>query len=801
MSFFGINTISFEKRFLTIVFLIVCSNFLILKGENAHKEVEYNYSDTTTYRVFQLPTDSLSNKISMPNRSHFKSSNSALRLIEEVIRQEKKFFYDKQGNYNYEVYDKLMFVWDKFNPNKKFLHHWSFPEKYVDTTIINNRSILPLAMYESFATNYYRGSSYLKDVQIVHGQNIYGIPKEIDLDDACRDVIKTLERVDIRRNNQYLFFNKIISPLNTTEATKIYRWTILDTVNIEGKPYINLCFRPSQLLDIGFMGNLYISMDGNYAVKRSVMKISRAMNINYVEEFVSYQDFEELPNKLWVPSRVSVTTKLSAFGLVKSYYEFGRTYNNFQFCKAPDSIYDSKKRIRYEKGYLERDSIYWNQKRTITSTKHNNEYRSDSIANQVLSIPFINYSLKTVNLLSNNYISLSPKGQQPKISLGTFDTFYSANSIEGSRLRLTALTSAHLFPHLFFNIYGAYGFKDEKFKYSTTATWAFNHPELYPLEFPKNNLSLSCEYDLNVLGENYVYLKRDNILFAFLHYRHLQRMTYAHRTQLAYEKEYRNGLSFTLRMKSQREVPAGDLKFTIFDPSIGYQDVSNLQTSEISTVLRYATKERFYVRSDQRKNIPDERFVVSLTHILGLNNFLGGQYHYNRLQLHLIKEYWLASFGQLNTAFKIEKVWGTLPYPLLLAPNVNNSYTIQRESFSLISPLEFINDQQMSWDINYLCKGWIMRRIPFIKKLHLREVIGINGLIGSLSQRNSPSCDNSLFVFPENTHPMKKQPYMELSLGLNNIFRIFQINYVRRLTYLDEGTKKDGLRISAHLHF
>lgn len=796
----GKKSISTKKRLYLIVLSLTCLNCLNIRGKNSKAE-PLHYSSDSIHCVFQLPPEEVNNTILLPDRINFRSTKEALDIVEKVIQRKDYFQYYQQDYCNYEVYDKLMFAWNNFNPNKKIFRRWPFVKQYTDTSTVSERSILPLAMYESFATNYYRRSPSAR-VQTVHGRTIYGITDDLHAEDACENLLRIFDAVDIRKNDLRLFFNKIIAPLSNKYATSVYRWEIIDTVNIQGKPYINLCFRPSSIMDLGFVGNLYVSADGNFTIKRVVMQISKSMNINYVEEFVIYQNFEELVPHVWVPSRLSITTKISVFGILKNYIEFGRYYNNFQFFKRPDSIYNSKQRIIYEDKYLERDTEFWKNKRTITSTKHNREYSSDSIVDKISSIPLIKYSIKTTDLLTNNYIPLAKKGEKNKLSLGTFDTFYSANSIEGTRLRLTAVTTANLHPHLFLTAYGAYGFKDETFKYSAATTWAFNKPKLYPQEFPQNNLTFSCEYDLNTLGENYLYSKRDNIFMSLLRYRQLQRMTYAHRTQLAYNKEFQNGFSFRLLLKYQKEMPAGDMKFNTFGEFGDFHEVSKLQTTEFSSVVRFATNERFYVRNNERTNIPDERFVISLTHILGLKGFLGGQYHYNRLQLHLIKDYWLASFGQLKTSFKIEKVWGTVPYPLLLAPNVNNSYTIQNESFSLISPLEFINDRQMCWDVDYHFKGWLCKKIPYVKKLHLREVIGLSGCMGTLFSKNNPFFDHSLFVFPSNTRSMRNEPYMEMNMGLSNIFRILRVDYIRRLNYLgEEGVKKSGLRISMQLRF
>ena len=88
--------------------------------------------------------------------------------------------------------------------------------------------------------------------------------------------------------------------------------------------------------------------------------------------------------------------------------------------------------------------------------------------------------------------------------------------------------------------------------------------------------------------------------------------------------------------------------------------------------------------------------------------------------------------------------------------------------------------------------------------MKLREVIQFKGLYGSLSDKNNPEFNNDLLRFPMNAvcMPMKKVPYMEMSVGLDNVFKILRIDYVWRLTYRDTpGVDKNGVRIALHFTF
>ena len=65
---------------------------------------------------------------------------------------------------------------------------------------------------------------------------------------------------------------------------------------------------------------------------------------------------------------------------------------------------------------------------------------------------------------------------------------------------------------------------------------------------------------------------------------------------------------------------------------------------------------------------------------------------------------------------------------MLIIPNANLSYLIQQGSYSLMNPMEFINDSYASWDLTYFANGILFNRIPLVKYMKLREVISFKGM-------------------------------------------------------------------------
>ncbi|MBQ4295614.1 MAG: carboxypeptidase-like regulatory domain-containing protein, partial [Prevotella sp.] len=187
---------------------------------------------------------------------------------------------------------------------------------------------------------------------------------------------------------------------------------------------------------------------------------------------------------------------------------------------------------------------------------------------------------------------------------------------------------------------------------------------------------------------------------------------------------------------------------------------------------------------------------------------LDGQYKYNFTELGIYKRFWLNSWGKFDIRLKAGAQWNRVPFPLLIMPPANLSYTISEGTFSLMDNMEFLNDRYASLDINWDMNGKILNRIPLVHKLKWREVVGVRGMVGHLTDKNNPfiaenANSTTLFQFPTGTRLMdKKEPYWEVRAGVHNIFKFFMVEYVRRLSYTGyKGVHKRGVRFGFEFSF
>jgi hypothetical protein len=106
---------------------------------------------------------------------------------------------------------------------------------------------------------------------------------------------------------------------------------------------------------------------------------------------------------------------------------------------------------------------------------------------------------------------------------------------------------------------------------------------------------------------------------------------------------------------------------------------------------------------------------------------------------------------------------------------------------------EFAMDKYLSLHQELVFNGVILNKIPLVKTLKLREIISLKCLTGSLSSHYEPGAD-----LPINMHAFPGF-YAEAGIGISNVFRVFSIQAVRRLTSSDQN--KWGLIAGVRVHF
>lgn len=729
-----------------------------------------------------------------------KKNNPAVILMERIRKESPKYDPKNHGYFNYDKYEKMVFALNDFSPEQKknwFTKKFNFIFEFCDTSEISGKPILPISVKEKASKVLYRKSPEA-DKEVVKGFKRDGIDDVFDDESIQRFMEDVFREIDIFQNDITLMQNRFVSPLSHI-ASNYYKFYLTDTIPLNGVPHIELSFAPHNPESFGFNGRLYVSRDDSTMfISKVVMQVPKAINLNYVKNIYVVQDYVKAEDGSRLKVNDDMTVEFEIIPGTQGLYARRQTgYRNFVF-DAPDdefdSYYDKEGKSFYNDYAAVQPEQFWKDNRQIPIKT--NEQSMKKLLAKLREVPAFYWTEKIVVILVSGYIKT---GKESKFDIGPMNTLISANTAEGVRLRLGGMTTANLSKHWFARGYAAYGFRDNKLKYGGELEYSFIEKKYHSREFPIHSLKLEHQYDVDQLGQHYLFTNMDNIFLSWKRQADTK-ITYRRRTKFDYKMERKGGFSFDIGFKHEIQEPSRWLPF-----ENGYGDQFKRYTqSAFSLTLRYAPGETFYQTKSDRIPINMDAPVFQLTHEYGPKGFLGSDFCTNRTEFSVQKRFWFSSFGYSDVILKAGKIWSSVYYPALMWPNANLSYTIQPESYTLMNAMEFANDQYLSWDLTYWGNGVLFNRIPIVKYLRLREVISFRGLYGKLSDRNNPEYNNDLLQFPFDafTAPMKKQPYMELGVGIDNILTILRIDYVWRLTYRDTpNVDKSGLRVQLHFTF
>lgn len=725
--------------------------------------------------------------------------NPAVELIRNVIAHKPQNRPEAYPYVEYKAYDKTQLAFMNVSTtfsDKKFFHKYKFMLDNRDTTLIPGKNLLPFYLDEKVTQNYYRKSPE-KTKTYVLGEKSVNFGAFLDEGGFGMYIKHIYSDVDIYSNNILLITNQFLSPIADAAPT-FYKFFITDTVVVDGNKLIELSFTPRNTTDMLFEGEIYITLDGNYAVQRAHLLVNKHINLNFVKSLDVYLDFEQNPDKRFHLSKMNT---LADFGLNKKGNGglFGQrtlTLKDYTVDKPrPDTTYEGLPVVTSD-AVKHRPDSFWEKNRLDTlSTAESKVYSNIDSLNRM---PSFRRTVDILTLLLAGYKSFGP------FEVGPSNTFYSFNPIEGLRLRIGGRTTPALSKRYYFETYAAYGFKDEKWKYFLSTTYSLNDKSIY--QFPQNYLRASYQRDTKIPGQNLQFVAEDNFLLSFKRGEN-DKYLYNDYYKFNYVHEYLNHFSYNLELSNWTQSPAGSLYFISHESSVPNVR-QHLTTTEASLTLRYAPNEQFYQGKIYRIPIPGKYPIITFNYTQGLNNVFNSQYSYENVSLRLDKHFYFSQAGYADIDVQGGKIFGQLPYPLLTIHQANQTYGYDLDSYNLMNFLEFASDKYASTRIEYHFNGFLFNKIPLLKKLKLREVMAFKALYGGVSDINNPALHPSLYQFPVTssgqpiTYALGRTPYTEGSVGIENIFKFIQVDLVRRFNYLDHpDVAKWGIRTQVRFDF
>ncbi|MGI4867337.1 MAG: DUF5686 family protein [Janthinobacterium lividum] len=711
--------------------------------------------------------------------------NPAVTLIRQVIEHKPENRPESYAYVTYDKYEKMAFslsnLSDKFK-NKKIFKNYQFLFKTQDSAATGGVNILPIYLEEKLSREYYRKDPEARKVVPLGNKQVQFDKQFIDNEGISAYFNRMYQDVDIYANNVSLLGNQLLSPIAGAAPT-LYEYYITDTLKEHNPQLIELTFNPRNRADMLFKGKLYVTLDGHYAVQQAYLTIDRRINLNFVKSLEARLEFAENPDRRYHLSRSILDVD---FGIApgKGSGFYGRRtvlYTNYLVDQPiPESVFASAPAAENDSTNT-RNEDFWRRNRpdSLTAVERTIYKNIDTLQ----TIKSFRRKLTLFTFLLSGYKGFGP------FEVGPSNTFYSFNPVEGLRLRLGGRTTTQLSSRIFFETYGAYGFKDEKWKYFLSSTYSLNNKSIY--KFPQNFIRGSFQRDTRIPGQELEFVQEDNFLLSFkrgVNDRYIYNDVY----RLDYVHEFSNHFSYTLGFRKLQQTPAGGLYFRTASDDHP-QNVTTLTTSEVAVTLRWAPNEQFYQGKLYRTPIITPNPVYTLRLTTGIRGLVGGEYNYENVLANVYKRVYLSQFGHADVTLEGGYIFGQVPWPLLDIHRANQTFSYQLNSYNLMNFLEFSSDHYASLFIDQNFNGFFFNKLPLLRRLKLREVASLKLLYGGVRNENNPDLHPGLYDFlradqgrgEQQAFTLGRVPYAEASVGVANIFKLFRLDLVRRLTYLD----------------
>lgn len=731
--------------------------------------------------------------VSTRKRAPYKNKgNPAVELIQQVIDHRAENRNTASDYLTYTQYEKLTLSLSNFSDKitaSRLLHQYKFLFDNRDTTSVEGRILLPVYIQESISKKWWRKNPAAQKT-IVEAEKQVDFGSYVDNKGINLYLNRLYMDIDIYENNIPLFTYQFLSPIASLSPT-FYLFYIRDTIiDASGEKLIKLYFTPRNTGDLLFRGNMLITMDGKFAVKHINMFISKNANLNFVREMNIDLQFEKNANGKYYVS----TSKMGAdAGINRSmkggiYGERTVSFRNYDSRTViPDSVFTGATFVKNENA-KEKSNIYWQQNRkdTLSRTEAAIYTNIDSLTRMKSYQRVMNWMV----FLVDGYVSLGP------VEWGPFAAFYSFNPVEGFKPRLGGRTTPQFSKRIYFEGYGAYGLKDEKFKYFFRTTYSLNNKSIY--QYPLSFIRASYQYDTKIPGQELQFVSEDNFLLSFKRGNN-DKWLYNRNLVTEWVHEFPGNLAITVGGKNWIQNPAGSI---VYKTQSGSQTklVNEITTTELYGEVRWAPHEQFYQSKVYRIPIINQYPIYTLRFIAGVKGLLNGEYDYQNLSARVEKRVYMSRLGYSDVVLEGGYIFGKLPYPLMTIHRANQTYSYMLESYNLMNFQEFVSDHYYSVNVNHYFNGLLFNRIPLLKKLKWREVVSMKMLYGGVRDENDPRLHPELIQYPEmDGHPttftLEAKPYIEGSVGVCNVIKLFRVDIVKRFTYLNNPTVSPwGLR-------
>lgn len=698
-----------------------------------------------------------------------KKNNPALDILRKIWERRRKNGLKMFKQYQYDKYEKVEFDMNTIDSafmKSKIFKGMEFIFKNIDTSRVTGKTYLPIFINESL-TEFYGDNETKKTKEILKANKNSGIGNGDGVNVFIKDLYNDF---DIYDNYLNLFDKSFTSPLSRT-GIDVYNYVLADTAFIDNKWCYNIVFYPRRKNELTFKGDFWVN-DSTFAIKKINMAITKSANINWVKDIYLEQEFDVLNDSVFLPTRDYMMSDFALRKKEESKGVYGKRttlYRNFKFNeKKPEKF--CKDEVSYiDNSVYNKSNDYWEENRFEKLNK--DEVKIYKMIDTLKTVKRFKQIYNLVSILGSGYIQFGHFDYGPIFSTIGY------NEVEGVRLRAGGRT--YFGPNDLWRLQGytAYGFKDNKFKYGASGKWLIDKKNRIIIsggnrrDVEQIGASLTTTND--VLGRSYA----SSGLFTT---GSNGKLTNINLSTLAIEIEPIRNLTFQLGFSYRTLESASDtFKLDYYSDNTLTTPKSQVKQSELNLQVEFTPKKKTIGYGVERRDIdsPYSRFFVNYSQ--GFKGFINSDFDYQKLQLYYKQPIIIGAIGRSNFTMELGKTFGKIPLGLMSIVPGNQTYFIIDNTFSNLNFYEFITDQYATFQWEHHFNGKIFARIPGLRKLNLREIVGLKGVYGTVSEENKAINASGLF------YKAPERPYWEYSAGVGNIFKVFRLDFAWRANYRD----------------
>jgi hypothetical protein len=686
---------------------------------------------------------------------------------------------EKLSAYQYHLYNKIQLDASNLDSgliNNPLVDRLSIVKNYLQTDS-SEKSLLPVILSESVSDFYYLKDPKLKKEE-VEATHITGVDN-MQMTQFLGDMALELNIYD----NIYDLFNKsFISPL-APFARNYYQFYLDDSTFIGADWCYKLRFVPKRTGDLVFEGHMWVH-DTTYAIKRFEANIAPGANLNYIQEFYFEHTFEQVQKEVWMLTSekmvlsFKITEKSKFLGLV------GRKYSqrsNFIINEPkPEAFYRATNTVDVLNNAQERSEQEWAALRPVTLNEK--ELRIQEMVDSLEAQPFYQNMRKLTYFATTGYWPIN------KIEVGSVASLVSANPVENLRVALALRTSNEFSKRLELGGRLAYGFGDERFKYNLKLRYNITPQK-------RGMLTAYYNYDIEQIGQAPTAASMGTSFVTFLSTAPFDKLTFVQKTGVSLEKDVKKDLILYGALEWKNYTPLG---LATYQQVSGFDtiQVSQLTATELTTRIRWTKDEEFLSGSFDRTALRSPYPILSFQGIFGFKDILRSNYRYQKYEFQFEHNTQLGVLGRMRYGFTLGYINGTAAYPLLKVHEGNQSLWLLNSTFNMVNFIEFISDRYVIGFAENRWEGLFFDRIPLLKASKIRLITTERIMLGSLSPKH-----NQALLIPDFVRPFNGVPYVEVGIGIENIFKVIRIDFLYRATHQIPGTSPFGIKARYSLNF